>query len=74
MVNITRTLVGIQNPMCVESIQVFILSDSLVEADETFNISLSSNSFIVTIDNPNLQFTIESDDSKLSLLLSLGPG
>ena len=65
VVNISRMLVSIENPNCVESIPILTTSDQLVEGNEQFSVSLTSNSFIVTISNSSLLVTIENDDSKL---------
>ena len=64
VVNVSRTLVGIENPTCVESIPILTTSDQLVEANEQFSVSLTSSSFIVTISNSSLLVTIENDDGK----------
>ena len=64
MVNFTRTLVGIQNPMCVEGFLISTLEDSLVEAYEEFTIQLTSSSFIVSTANDTIQITIENDDGE----------
>jgi hypothetical protein len=62
MVNFTRTLVGILNPMCVEGFFISNLEDSLVEAYEQFTIQLTSSSFIVSTADDTIQITIENDD------------
>ena len=64
MVNFTRTLVGILNPMCVEGFLISNLEDSLVEAYEQFTIQLTSSSFIVSTADDTIQITIENDDGE----------
>ena len=64
LINISRTLVSIENPNCVETIPIIITNDALVEANEQFSVSLTSNSFIVTISNSSLLVTIENDDGR----------
>lgn len=71
MVNFSRTLTSIENPACVENISVYTIDDSLVEANEFFSLSLTSNSFIVDISNSILPFTIRNNDRMSIYLLSL---
>lgn len=60
---------GIVNPSCVEMVLVATVEDSLVESNETFTISLTSSSFIVTTANATIQITILNDDCKLMLFI-----
>ena len=68
LVNFSRTLTSIENPDCVESVFINIIDDSLVEANETFSLSLTSSSFIVDISNSLLLVVIQNDD-RMSLYI-----
>ena len=62
-VNISRTFSEIQNPICVFAVGIVTEVDSLVEDDEQFIVSLSSNSFIVTVGS-ELLVTIQNLDGE----------
>lgn len=53
-----------QSLMCVELVNVSTVEDGLVEGDEEFTLSLSSNSFIVDVATPNATVTIADDESE----------
>ena len=50
-----------ENPLCLD---VFSILDYLVEGDETYTMSLSSNNQIVNINEPIIEITIKDRDCK----------
>ena len=62
--NYTHVIKAKDDPMCLDFISILAFDDSLVEADETYSISLSSNSSIVNIDEPIMWISIRDNDGK----------
>ena len=60
-VNLTRAIIDVDSHTCFD---VVTTEDSVVEGDEMYTISLTSNSTIASIDEPGLQIIIKDDDCK----------
>lgn len=60
-INVMEDVRDMENPLCLD---VFSILDYLVEGDETYTISLSSNNQIVSINEPIIEITIKDRDCK----------
>ena len=63
MVNQTQ-VIDMENPMCSD---IITKGDFLVEGDETYILSLSSNSHMVVISEPIIHIIIKDNDCKYKI-------